>query len=378
MSIMILEELSRGAYATPEVVAPAVDVDYESGGVTLTIGGIQARSMTLYDHTHWTSDGLENFVPPAVNDDDLGNPAFTWKIGAGTSRLVFDAGAGNAPGFVECRVSIDTTFDVTSPSFEYSDDGVAWTPIAIEASWQIARGATVDGRVIVTFVFTWASVGEHRFWRASRPAGTAATVVTQVWFRELSGNVIGADEGWRVRVYDARSATRELLAEVSGANILRPVRFAGAITTTRSEETTTYTVVVDVVAVDSDGRESEGVRVAAASQVSVPASDLFVIDGDNENVVVPDTDRVIAIAGPTAAFAIDGFSSDRDAFTIYNATGFTLTVKHDGPGATFGNAVKMLSGVDLTATSPSALHFQRLTAESCWIFVYGRNATGPI
>jgi hypothetical protein len=229
----------------------------------------------LYDHTLWSSDGLDpdSLVPFSVNDGEMSGQAFRWLNGAGTSRVKFFS--ATAKTFRECRFTVDTSIAaVATPTFEHSDDGSAWTAITATLVNTVTSGN------YRTYVYQWASVGAKNYWAAKRSSGSDSTAVTEVWFREFESTFVDISE---LRVYDIASGSRSLFARVVPTD--QPTTTARlsvtpVMTWVEAVTSDTGTVNVLVTVVGTDGRESEGVSVTTFDSATVSARYVTSVGGN--------------------------------------------------------------------------------------------------
>jgi hypothetical protein len=358
----------------PDVVGVVASIGSTRGPLALYWLGVQERSAGLFDGSYFSGDGLVNLIPSAVNDGEVSAAAFTWLNGAGASRLKFSDAGGRA--FRACVFTVDNTTVVTTPTFEYSDDDVAWTAVGTNAV-QLIR-TTVSGNY-TTYVYEWSDVGVHAYWAAKRPAGTAATAVTEVWFQEFGATFSDIKE---IRVYEKASGVRELYARVRPddqptASKPLSVTALGAWVETSAQRT--GTLQLDVVVVGSDGRESAGVSVFRSAVSAVSPSQLFLSAGLNSNIPVSARPYAISMQnGLGAAYSLGGFTaSNDDPITVYDMEGVGFTIVHDDAASNEGSKILTPTGANIAVGAGGFAHFVRKGAStSNFMLLWARDAAG--
>lgn len=103
---------------------------------------------------------------------------------------------------------------------------------------------------------------------------------------------------------------------------------------------------------------------------SVKRSDVTVANGDNHNLDIS-TGGFIKLEGPSAAYAITGFTGGADGriLRIYNSVSQTLTIKNEDSNSTAANRILTLTGsnVALRTDGQSAAEFIYDSEQSRWI-----------
>jgi hypothetical protein len=357
--------------AVPDVVNLSASVSATAKTATVWWDAPVVRSDALYDQTFWASDGLEadSLIPGSVNDGELSGLAFTWKNGAGTSRLVFHDPAAATPEFRSCWFTVDSSVaTVATPTFEHSTDGVAWTPISATLV------ATYENGDLVTYVYEWASVGAKEYWAAKRSSGSDATAVTEVWFREFGATFVDVDS---YEVYNTRDGAMSLIAVVTDipTSTERLNVASGAIFERDHTADTAESEVMVRVVRQGDRLRSSGVTKAASAQAAIPGASVMIADGLNSDIVLnPDWTKPIAMTGVTAAYSIGGFDTDANSVTVYDFEGFAYTIVHDDASSTPGNRIFTLTGADITIGALGYAHFERVP--DGFVFLWGRDSTG--
>lgn len=101
--------------------------------------------------------------------------------------------------------------------------------------------------------------------------------------------------------------------------------------------------------VDNPGNESTDISISA---ITPGQANVTLANGRNSNVATSGL-GVVRVAGPTAAYSIDGFStgatpSNGFRFVLVNTVNFPLTIAHLGAGSSAANRIDTLRGVDIT------------------------------
>ena len=98
------------------------------------------------------------------------------------------------------------------------------------------------------------------------------------------------------------------------------------------------------------------------------------INGNNNHTLDREAASLIRITGPTSAFAIGGFTLDVGGFgatdgtelTVYNSTGFAMTIKNADPSATAKCGIRTPQGADVAQPAGSGGSSARFVYDASW------------
>ncbi len=331
----------------------------------------QARSITRYGAASWTYSGLTSFTASAVNDGVL---TTTCAISpTGSSWLRFDAGVGQAKAFRELTYYHTGALSAT-PTVEYSNDGIAWTPI----TWNDARDPFDAGSGVTGRQLAWESAGARRFWRV---VFSGANTWTEFHFAEYLGQFAQVRE---FRVYDMRGGTKKLFTTVPVAALptaATPLSVNAITTSVTSQWNTGGQAFSDVLitVVNSAGTESAGVRslnlVVWAALGGQPAfvpqqqTNTAIVNGINTAVPIPSGPGFVRLTGATAGYSIGGFGAAATGGTLLflcNATTQTLSILHEYTSATAECRIATSTGAPVNVGPGGTVIFAYDSAAQRW------------
>lgn len=378
-------------------VADVVDLTFASN-ISIYWSASLKRSRDYPDVAMWSGVGVESLLESRISDGDLASTAFTWLTGAGDSYVVLDLGAGNDAEYRECRWSYDTSgAALVAPSFDYSDDGAAWTSVAgttAHGSTTVDAGGGIESRVT-----RWDAPGAHRYWRAARDSGTDATAFTEIFFREY-GDLATDVEAYAVinmlnggpELYSIIDA--DDLPTVDAPLSIEPIYRAA----TFELPSAAFDIVVKALARNTRyGRfESDGVRRGSFTPTNLNRATYVVQDeavitgltnGLNSDVNIYDIARgpcsvvVNATSGVSGAYSVGGFYHNSaytggERFRWWNWTAHTLTFVNQSGSSTAANRIKVLAGADVNIVGNGYGDFEYSGDQARFIFIGGRDSAG--
>ena len=379
---------------SPEQSFDVVDLTFAD--VSIYWSAALKRSWTFQPSDRWTGDGIEGLIESFVNDSDLANVAFTWLTGAGTSRLILTL--PEAIEYRECRWSYDTAgAALVAPRFEWSDDGIAWTPV----SGTTAHGITIvdAGGGIESRVTRWDAPGAHVHWSANRASGTDATGFTEVFFREYEEEAVAAQS---YAIFNMLNGGLELYTIIDADDlptaasplsiepIFRPATF--------EVPTSGFDIVVKTISRDSryGQADSDGVRRSSFTPVNLNRATYVVQDeivltglsnGLNSDINIYDFARgpcsvvVNGTSGISGAYSAGGFYHNGafiggERFRLWNWTAHTVTIVHNDGSTTAGNRIQTLTAANINIVGNGFADFEYSGDQACFVMVLGRDSTG--
>ncbi len=109
-------------------------------------------------------------------------------------------------------------------------------------------------------------------------------------------------------------------------------------------------------------------------------SSLTFLNGENNNINTTGSRYSnYTITGPTTVFNITGLNGGIDGriVTLYNSTGFLMTLKHNSPQSIAANTIHTGTGIDFVLSSYSSVTLKYMTFDNKWHIDASHNSWNP-
>lgn len=118
------------------------------------------------------------------------------------------------------------------------------------------------------------------------------------------------------------------------------------------------------------GTTAPGTKLDVKGDVSTAQNSITMVNGNNNNVNVG-TYSFIRITGPTDVFTVTGIAGGYDGkiVTLYNTTGFSMSVANQNTNSTDINRIMTLGAATIATSATGSITLQYSTAESRWIVI---------
>ena len=354
----------------PDVVNVSVTLDANEtthGSALVWWDVPRKRISERYPPSAFSQIGLEQFMPGLICDENIEYTAFTWKTGAGESRLILDAGTP-----IEFR-----EFDVYMPSggltpfFDYSDDGSSWSPVTIEETDSVEVGR---------ILYRVAAHGTHAYWSVKRPGGTSPDAIAEIRFisygDEFTPDYYIIDDGYdgvyqRIPAAERPTETRPL--------DLWPVARWKPHKGDLSRTVLLQARIVTVGTVMGALHESDGHRIDVSVTDQRPTTLALVDpDGMNADLVLPELPATLNIENATGAFTISGFLGGEFGAELFirNSTAHQMGIVNNDSSSSDGFRTLTRNGSAVTVNGFGVARFKKLVNPAGWFLEYAADGTG--